>query len=97
MPVEMGLWLVDDKPTKLQPIGMPTEKRLEELIESDPDILGEYLQLLAAPNLSRDNEGVRKNARMVAAMFEKRGVGLFVYNPRSLLSETLPLWSPSAS
>jgi hypothetical protein len=30
-------------------------------------------------------------------MFEKRGVGLFVYNPRSLLSETLPLWSPSAS
>jgi hypothetical protein len=30
-------------------------------------------------------------------MFEKRGVGLFVYNPRSLLREKLPLWSPSAS
>ena len=37
-------------------------------------ILSEYLQLLASPNLSRDSAGVRKNAAMVAALFEKRGV-----------------------
>jgi hypothetical protein len=28
-------------------------------------------------------------------IFEERGVGLFVYNPRSLLGQTLPLWRTS--
>src|SRR3982751_4782367 len=37
-------------------------------------ILGEYLTLLAAPNLSRDPEGVRKNAALVSAIFARRGV-----------------------
>ena len=36
MPVEMGLWRVDDKPVRLVPGGMPTEARLEELIEAEP-------------------------------------------------------------
>ncbi len=27
MPVEMGLWRVDDKPVRLLPGGMPTEAR----------------------------------------------------------------------
>jgi acetylornithine deacetylase/succinyl-diaminopimelate desuccinylase-like protein len=37
-------------------------------------ILGEFLQLLALPNLARDAEGIRKNAAAVSALFEKRGV-----------------------
>src|SRR6185369_12224096 len=37
-------------------------------------ILGEFVTLLAAPNLARDGEGIRKNAAAVAALFEKRGV-----------------------
>jgi acetylornithine deacetylase/succinyl-diaminopimelate desuccinylase-like protein len=37
-------------------------------------ILGEFLQLLAMPNLARDTEGIRKNADAVSALFEKRGV-----------------------
>jgi acetylornithine deacetylase/succinyl-diaminopimelate desuccinylase-like protein len=37
-------------------------------------ILGEFLQLLALPNLARDTEGIRNNAAAVSALFEKRGV-----------------------
>lgn len=37
-------------------------------------ILGEFLGLLAQPNLARDAEGIRKNAAAVSALFEKRGV-----------------------
>jgi acetylornithine deacetylase/succinyl-diaminopimelate desuccinylase-like protein len=37
-------------------------------------ILGEFLGLLALPNLARDTEGIRKNAAAVSALFEKRGV-----------------------
>jgi hypothetical protein len=46
MPVEMGLWRIDDKPVRLLPGGMPTEARLEELIEADPAILGEPLLII---------------------------------------------------
>lgn len=46
MPVEMGLWRVDDKPVRLLPGGMPTEARLEELIEAEPTILGEPLLII---------------------------------------------------
>jgi hypothetical protein len=46
MPVEMGLWRVDDKPVRLVPGGMPTEARLEELIEAEPTILGEPLLII---------------------------------------------------
>jgi RecB family endonuclease NucS len=45
MPVEMGLWRVDDRPVRL-PGGMPTEARLEELIEAEPTILGEPLLII---------------------------------------------------
>lgn len=45
MPVEMGLWCVDDEPVRLLP-GMPTEARLEELIEAEPTILGEPLLII---------------------------------------------------
>ena len=37
-------------------------------------ILGEFLKLLALPNLARDTEGIRSNAAAVSALFEKRGV-----------------------
>jgi hypothetical protein len=46
MPVEMALWRVASKPVRLQPLGMPTEERLEELIEQDPGILGERLLII---------------------------------------------------
>jgi len=46
MPVEMGLWRVDDKPVRLVPAGTPTEARLEELIEAEPTILGEPLLII---------------------------------------------------
>ena len=37
-------------------------------------ILGEFMGLLALPNLARDAEGIRQNAAAVSALFEKRGV-----------------------
>jgi len=44
MPVEIGLWRVDDKPVRLVPGGMPTEARLKELIK--PTILSEPLLII---------------------------------------------------
>jgi hypothetical protein len=46
VPVEIGLWQVDDEPLRLNALGMPTEARLEELIESDPTILGTPLLII---------------------------------------------------
>ena len=37
-------------------------------------ILGEFMGLLALPNLARDTAGIRRNAAAVSALFEKRGV-----------------------
>ena len=37
-------------------------------------VLGEFLSLLALPNLARDSDGIRRNAAAVSALFEKRGV-----------------------
>jgi RecB family endonuclease NucS len=46
MPLEIGLWRVDDKPTKLATSCIGLEARLEGLIESDVTILGEPLLLV---------------------------------------------------
>jgi hypothetical protein len=46
MPLEIGLWRVDDKPTKVATSSIRLEARLEELIESDVTILGEPLLLV---------------------------------------------------
>lgn len=37
-------------------------------------ILAEYLELLAVPNLARDEASIRRNAAAVSALLEKRGV-----------------------
>src|SRR5258708_7433217 len=37
-------------------------------------ILVEFMDLLAMPNLARDEAAVRKNARSIVSMLEKRGV-----------------------
>ena len=37
-------------------------------------ILREFLELLAVPNLASDSSNIRKNATMIAAMLERRGV-----------------------
>lgn len=46
MPMELGLWRVDGRPVRLSPVGVPLEKALEDLIEHDPDILGEPLMII---------------------------------------------------
>lgn len=46
MPLEFGLWRVDDKPVRVTTRPMPLESRLEDLIEADPAILGKPLLLL---------------------------------------------------
>ncbi|MCY1138114.1 endonuclease NucS [Actinoplanes sp. Pm04-4] len=46
MPMELGLWRVDGQPARLSPVGVPLEKTLEDLIEHDPDILGEPLMIV---------------------------------------------------
>ncbi|WP_127550624.1 endonuclease NucS domain-containing protein [Actinoplanes sp. OR16] len=46
MPMELGLWRVDGEPVRLSPVGVPLEKTLEDLIERDPDILGEPLMII---------------------------------------------------
>jgi hypothetical protein len=44
MPLEIGLWRVDAvSPVRVAAAGFPLESRLEDLIESDPAILGESL------------------------------------------------------
>ncbi|HEV3197821.1 MAG TPA: M20/M25/M40 family metallo-hydrolase [Bryobacteraceae bacterium] len=37
-------------------------------------ILGEFMELLALPNLAKDESSIRRNASAVQAIFEKRGV-----------------------
>lgn len=39
MPVEIGLWRVNDQPQRIQPAIMPLESRLEQIILDDPAIL----------------------------------------------------------
>ena len=46
MPLEFGLWRVDDKPVRVAAPQMPLESRLEDLIEAEPDILGRSLLLI---------------------------------------------------
>ncbi|MPY58375.1 endonuclease NucS domain-containing protein [Streptomyces spongiae] len=46
MPLEFGLWRVDDRPVRVATRSMPLESRLEELIEADPGILGHPLLLI---------------------------------------------------
>ncbi|MFF8967798.1 endonuclease NucS domain-containing protein [Streptomyces sp. NPDC014995] len=53
MPLEFGLWRVDDKPVRVATRPMPSESRLEELIEADPDILGHPLLLIGRQVLTQ--------------------------------------------
>lgn len=46
MPVEVGLWRVDDRPQRIHPRTMPLEAKLEQLILDDPEILEVKLLLL---------------------------------------------------
>ncbi|MFE2525015.1 endonuclease NucS domain-containing protein [Streptomyces sp. NPDC059382] len=47
MPTEIALWRVDDgRAQPLHSAAMPSENTLEDMIESDPDILGETLLLI---------------------------------------------------
>ncbi|HEX3783663.1 MAG TPA: hypothetical protein VHX38_28705 [Pseudonocardiaceae bacterium] len=47
MPIEIGLWRVEDeKPIRLRSQGAPKEAQLEQLIEADPTILGEPLLVI---------------------------------------------------
>lgn len=46
MPSEIALWRVDGPPRRIEPAKMPLESRLEEIIESDPAMLGKPLLLI---------------------------------------------------
>ena len=47
VPVEMGMWRIDQgPPKKLEPTKMPTEAELEHLLEQDPTILGDPLLVI---------------------------------------------------
>lgn len=46
MPVDIGLWRVDGGIARVEPSGMPEERRLEELIETDPAVLGQRLLII---------------------------------------------------
>src|SRR5262245_35047788 len=46
MPLEFGLWRVDDKPVRLATRPMPLESRLGEVIDADPGLLGHPLLLI---------------------------------------------------
>lgn len=46
MPVDIGLWRLDQGVQRVLPTGMPSEKRLEDLIESDPSVLGTPLLII---------------------------------------------------
>ena len=47
MPITLGLWRLDgDSYQRVEDAGMPSEERLEDLIESDPSVLGERLLVL---------------------------------------------------
>jgi hypothetical protein len=47
MPLEIGLWRVDaGAPVRVTAAGFPLESRLEDLIESDPTLLGEPLLVI---------------------------------------------------
>ncbi len=46
MPLEFGLWRVDDKPVRVATRPMSVESKLENLIEADPEILGRPILLI---------------------------------------------------
>ena len=46
MPLDIGLWRVDQGVQRLTAHGMPTEERLEDLIEADPSVLGQPLLII---------------------------------------------------
>lgn len=46
MPINIGVWRVDGEVRALPSAGMPSEDRLEDLIEADPSILGQPLLLI---------------------------------------------------
>lgn len=48
MPVEVGLWRIDDRPERIRPQAMPLEAKLEQLILDDPEILETKLLLLGS-------------------------------------------------
>ena len=40
MPVEFGIWRIDGATAKLPTAKLPDEKKLEDLLESEPDVVG---------------------------------------------------------
>ncbi|WP_437048358.1 endonuclease NucS domain-containing protein [Streptomyces sp. enrichment culture] len=58
MPLEFGLWRVDDKPVRVATRPMPLESRLEQLIEADPGILGHPLLLIGRQVLTQHGKVV---------------------------------------
>jgi len=67
----LGAWLAipgESAPQTLR------ERVLAHVEQRQPELLREYADLLALPNLASDDDGIRRNAAHVVRMLEKRGV-----------------------
>ncbi|MCG3776007.1 MAG: hypothetical protein JW395_2856 [Nitrospira sp.] len=47
MPTGIAIWRVDDSPVRVHSTQIKLEKKLEDIIESDPSLLGGALMILA--------------------------------------------------
>lgn len=46
MPSEVGLWRVDGAPVRVYPVAAKVDRKLEDVIESDPAVLGDALMIV---------------------------------------------------
>lgn len=46
MPTEIALWRVDEAPVRVQPASIELESKLEDIIDSDPAMLGEPIMII---------------------------------------------------
>lgn len=58
MPIDIGLWRVDQGIHRLESSGMPSETRLEDLIESDPSVLGQPLLVIGRQVLTAQGKKI---------------------------------------
>ena len=73
------VWLTLFLGASLATAGAPVPQTLRErvrahVLQRQPELLREYAELLALPNLASDDDGIRRNAAHIVRMLEKRGV-----------------------
>ena len=61
----------------------------------EQELIAEYREFLAIPNVTSDKENIRRNAGFIAAMLRRRGVETQVLEGRS--PAVNPAWAPRTS